>query len=116
MKKYIIGKNDANQRLDKFISKAVPSLPKSLMYKYIRTKRIKLCGKKAAISDRLRENDVLELYINDEFFEQQKNDNYDFLKAGKKLDIVYEDENIMLLNKPEGLLCHLPRENTAIRL
>lgn len=106
MKKYIIGKNDANQRLDKFISKAVPSLPKSLMYKYIRTKRIKLCGKKAAISDRLRENDVLELYINDEFFEQQKNDNYDFLKAGKKLDIVYEDENIMLLNKPEGLLCH----------
>ena len=106
MKKYIIGKNDANQRLDKFISKAVPSLPKSLMYKYIRTKRIKLCGKKASISDRLSENDVVELYINDEFFEAIPNDSFDFLKAGKKLDIVYEDDNVMLLNKSEGLLCH----------
>ena len=106
MKKFIIGKNDANQRLDKFISKAVPDLPKSLMYKYIRTKKIKLNRKRAQISDRLCENDVLELYINDEFFANEAKKDYDFLKSGKKLDIVYEDENIMLLNKPEGLLCH----------
>ena len=106
MKKFIIGKNDANQRLDKFISKAVPDLPKSLMYKYIRTKKIKLNRKRAQISDRLCENDVLELYINDEFFANEAKKDYDFLKSSKKLDIVYEDENIMLLNKPEGLLCH----------
>ena len=87
MKKFIIGKNDANQRLDKFISKAVPDLPTSLMYKFIRTKKIKLNRKKAAISDRLCENDVLELYIKDEFFQNQDVNNYDFMKAGKKLDI-----------------------------
>lgn len=106
MKKIIIGKNDANQRLDKFISKAVPDLPTSLMYKFIRTKKIKLNRKKAAISDRLCENDVLELYIKDEFFQNQDVNNYDFMKAGKKLDIVFEDKNIMLINKPEGLICH----------
>lgn len=109
MKEFIILKNDANQRLDKFISKAIPSLPKTLMYKFIRTKHIKLNGKKADISTRLNEGDVICAYIKDEFFEKTA-PKYDFLSAGDSLNIVYEDENILLLDKPQGLLSH-PDEN-----
>lgn len=105
MKEFIITKNDANQRFDKFITKTVPLLPQSLLYKYLRLKRIKLNGKKAEISTRLKEGDKVEMYINDEFFEE-KEEKYSFLSAGKELHIVYEDENIMLLNKKVGLLSH----------
>ena len=69
MKSFTIGKNDADKRLDKFIAKAAPMLPKNLMYKYIRLKRIKVNGKKSDIAFRLKEGDVVEMYINDEFFE-----------------------------------------------
>lgn len=105
MRSFTITKNDADQRLDKFISKSVPALPKSLMYKYIRLKRIKLNRKRADISTRLCEGDIVDMYISDEFFEQAQY-KYDFLKAGKELDIVYEDENILICNKKAGLLCH----------
>lgn len=105
MKTFIISKNDSGQRLDKFISKAVPALPKSLMYKYIRTKRIKVNSKRSDISTKLCENDVVDMYINDEFF-APSDERYDFLSASKNLDIVYEDENIILLNKKVGLLSH----------
>lgn len=105
MKTFIISKNDSGQRLDKFISKAVPALPKSLMYKYIRTKRIKVNSKRSDISTKLSENDVVDMYINDEFF-APADERYDFLSASKSIDIVYEDENIILLNKKVGLLSH----------
>lgn len=105
-----INRNDANQRLDKFLSKRFKTMPKSLMYKYIRTKYIKVNGKRCEISTRLNEGDVITLYIRDEFFDEPQYDTYDFLKAPKNIDIVYEDENIVLLNKPTGLLCH-PDEN-----
>ena len=105
MKAFTIGQNDAEQRLDKFISKAVPSLPTSLMYKYIRTKHIKVNRKRAQISTRLKTGDLVELYINDEFFEKGQ-PHYDFFKAGNTLNIVYEDENIILCDKPQGLLVH----------
>ena len=105
MKSFIIGQNDAGQRFDKFITKTLPSLPKSLMYKYLRTKRIKLNGKKADISTRLNKGDVVDMYINDEFF-AEKEEKYSFLGAGKVLDIIYEDENIMVLDKKVGILSH----------
>ncbi len=105
MKEYKIEKNDAGQRVDKFITKTVPLLPQSLLYKYLRLKRIKLNGKRAEISTRLQEGDVLTLYINDEFF-APKEETYDFLRAGKQLDILYEDENLLLLDKKVGLLSH----------
>ncbi|MGN1316541.1 MAG: RluA family pseudouridine synthase [Acutalibacteraceae bacterium] len=110
MKEFIINKNDSGQRLDKYISKSVPLLPQSLMYKYIRSKRIKINGKRSEISYRLQENDVVSMYINDEFFEQVK-PKYDFLNAGKSLKIVYEDENIILIDKPTGLLSHPDESN-----
>ncbi len=105
MKEFIINKNDAGQRLDKYITKSFPLLPQSLMYKYIRSKRIKINNKRSEISYRLQENDVISLYINDEFFEPVK-PKYDFLGAGKNLELVYEDENIFLIDKPTGLLSH----------
>ena len=105
MKEIIIQANDANQRLDKFLSKAFDSMPKSLMYKYIRTKYIKLNSKKCAIDDVLKEGDVLTFYIKDEFFET-KYDEYEFMKAPKKLSVIYEDENLIIIDKPEGVLSH----------
>ncbi len=105
MKEFIITKNDASLRLDKFITKNCPTLPSSLMFKYIRTKRIKVNGKRAEISTRLNAGDKVEAYINDEFFTEIK-PTHDFLSAPSKLDIVYEDENILLADKKQGLLVH----------
>ncbi len=105
MKSFTVKKNDAGKRLDAFLSKSLPNLPKTLMYKYIRKKRIKINSKRAEISTRLCEGDVIDLYINDEFFEKSKT-RYDFLSASKSLDVVYEDDNIILLNKKAGLLSH----------
>lgn len=105
MKSFTIGKNDAGTRLDRFMTKTAPLLPKSLLYKYIRLKRIKVNGKRAEISTRLLEGSVVEAYINDEFF-GEKEKSYDFMNASTQLDIVYEDENILLLDKRQGLLVH----------
>lgn len=105
LKSFSISKNDSGQRLDKFVTKAVPNLPQTLMYKYIRMKRIKVNGKRGEISYKLAEGDVIDMYINDEFFAPVQ-DRYDFLSASKNLDIVYEDENILLLDKKVGLLSH----------
>ena len=101
-----IRKNDANQRIDKFLQKRFKTLPKALMYKYIRKKCIKLNGKKCDISDMLCEGDILTFYIKDEFFEAAQEKSYDFLKAPKKFDIVYEDENIILIDKKPGVIVH----------
>ena len=106
MKELRVGQNDAGQRLDRFVGKAVPLLPDSLLQKYIRLKRIKLNGKGAKRDTRLAAGDVLQLYINDEFFEKPREEN-SYLKVGTpRLNIVYEDENILLLDKKPGVLCH----------
>ena len=105
MKEIVVKKNDSGQRLDRFLTKSFGSLPQALMYKYIRTKRIKLNGKRAEISTRLNEGDLLQLYINDDLLAPAK-PKYDFLSAPVRLDIIYEDENILLVNKPEGLVVH----------
>ncbi len=106
MKEFTIGANDAGQRLDRFLAKAVPLLPASLAQKYIRLKRIKLGGKRAERDTRLKEGDVLQLYINDEFFEKPREDNAFLTVASPKLNIVYEDENILLVDKRPGLAVH----------
>ncbi len=105
-----ISKNDAGQRIDKFLGKRFPTMPKSLLYKYIRTKYIKLNGKRCDAADRLTEGDILTLYIKDEFFDAPIYDRFDFLKAPLQLDTVYEDKNIILLDKKPGLIVH-PDEN-----
>ena len=96
----IIRENDAGQRLDKFLLKAVPGLPKALMYKFLRTRHIKLNGKKAEISTRLQTGDKLTFFINDEFF--VKDERRQFMGAKPDVKVVYEDENVLLLDKPSG--------------
>ncbi len=105
MKSFTVGSNDATLRLDKFIAKNIPALPKSLMYKYIRCKDIKVNGKRAEISTRLQVGDRVDAYIKDEFLIPPKK-HYDFLSASRQLTVVYEDENILLADKPQGVLSH----------
>lgn len=104
MREFIIQADDANQRVDKFITKTMKTLPKSLMYKYIRNKKIKVNNKRCDISQRLLEGDSMQCYIAEEFFDMviQKN----FLKVPSKLQIIYEDESILIVDKPSGLLAH----------
>ena len=102
-----IKKNDANQRLDKFLQKRFKTLPKSLMYKYIRKKCIKVNGKKCDIQTMLKEGDVLTFYIKDEFFEASEQKSYEFMKAPKTFDIVYEDENLILIDKKPGIIARV---------
>ena len=106
MKEFTIGPNDAGQRLDRFLAKAVPLLPASLAQKYIRLKRIKCNGGRAQRDTRLQEGDVLQLYINDEFFDKPREDNAYLTVAAPKLNIVYEDDQILLVDKRPGQAVH----------
>ena len=106
MKEFTIGKNDAGQRLDRYLAKAVPLLPASLAQKYIRIKRIKRNGGRCQRDDRLEIGDVLQLYINDEFFDAPREDNAYLTVAAPKLNIVYEDDQIILVDKRPGLAVH----------
>lgn len=106
MKEFTIRENDADIRLDKFVSKAVPSLPSNLIQKYIRLKRIKVNSARAKPDARLSLGDVVTMYLNDEFFESSR-----AKKAAQKLtssfpNILYEDENIILADKPAGISVH----------
>ena len=106
MKELRIEKNDAQQRLDRFLAKAVPLLPASLAQKYIRLKRIKLNGGRAQRDTRLQEGDVLQLYINDEFFDKPREDNAFLTVATPSINIVYEDDHILLVDKRPGQAVH----------
>ena len=106
MKEFTITQNDAGQRLDRWLAKTLPLLPAPLAQKYIRLKRIKLGGKRVERNTRLNVGDVLQLYINDEFFETPKAENAYLTVSAPKLNIVYEDENILLVDKKPGLAVH----------
>ena len=106
MREMTIGKNDAGQRLDRFLSKALPLLPPALAQKYIRIKRVKVNGGRAQRDQRLREGDVLQLYINDEFFDKPSEENMFLTLFKPRLTVVYEDEHILLADKPQGLVVH----------
>lgn len=106
MKEFRIGKNDSGQRLDRFLAKTVPLLPASLAQKYIRLKRIKVDGKRAERDTRLQEGSILTMYVNDEFFEKPREENAYLTVTAPNLNIVYEDENILLVDKRPGLAVH----------
>ncbi len=105
MREIVIGKNDAGQRLDRFLRKALPSLPSGKMYKFIRQKDVKLNGKRCEISDRLCEGDVLRLFIPDEFFAVPSARRVPSVPL-EKPQIIFEDRNILIALKPAGLLVH----------
>jgi len=106
MREFTIEKNDAGQRLDRWLGKAVPLLPAPLAQKYIRLKRVKVNGKGAKRDIRLQMGDQLQLYINDEFFARPAQDNAFLSVFRPVLDILYEDQNLLVCNKRPGLLCH----------
>ena len=117
MKEYVISKNDAGQRLDRWLAKTVPLLPGPLAQKYIRLKRVKVNGKGSKRDVRLQIGDVLQLYINDEFFQQPSEENAFLSVFQPRLDLVYEDEHLLLVNKRPGLVVHpdeTERVNTLI--
>ena len=114
MRELIIGKNDAGQRLDKFLTKAL-DLPQSLLYKSIRLKKIKVNRKRAEANMKLAEGDTIQCFLAEEFFEKGKKHGFSegsslgaesLCRINTKLDIVYEDENLILVNKPAGLSVH----------
>ena len=117
MKEFTIGPNDAGQRLDRWLAKTMPLLPAPLAQKYIRLKRVKVNGKGSKRDVRLQKGDLLQLYINDEFFDRPTPENA-FLSVFKpQLDILYEDEHLLLLNKRPGMVVHpddKERVNTLI--
>jgi len=100
---FVINSNDSGQRLDKYISKVMPTLPFSLLYKAIRTKDVKVNKKRTTQDYRLKEGDVVELYLKDDFSKPQE---YNFKDITPNLNIVYEDCNILLTNKPQGMSVH----------
>ena len=114
MRELTIGKNDAGQRLDKFITKAL-DLPTSLLYKSIRLKKIKVNRKRAEIGTILAEGDTVQCFLADEFFSRLDGEGSEkrvsLGKVQPNLDIVYEDENILLVNKRPGVSVHEDEHN-----
>ena len=108
MKEFIVTENDAGQRLDRFAAKCAPKLPSGLLQRYFRTKDVKVNGRWAKPDVRLVRGDVVRLYVPDEFFgEARRKDDGAWLSSlHPKLDIIYEDGNILLVNKRPGVLCH----------
>ena len=112
-----VGKNDAGQRLDKFLSKAVKGLPMSMMYKSIRLKKIKVNRARTEQKYILKEGDEIQLFLRDEFFDVPENDEKAIYHIEPKLTVVYEDDNILLCEKRPGVLVHEDAsggENTLI--
>ena len=106
MKQYTATANDEGVRLSRFVQSVTRDFPTSLLYKSFRNKRIKVNGKKGVPEDRIKAGDLIELYINDEFFDKPREDNLFLTLFKPSLDIVYEDENLLLLNKRPGLVVH----------
>lgn len=104
MKKLVVLKNDASQRLDKFLKKVTVGLPDSLLYKYLRKKCVKVNGKHVTDGAYvLHEGDELNLYMNEDFFVSAEDS---FLTLTPEIDVAYEDEHLLVLEKPVGLSCH----------
>ena len=123
MKEIEINSNEAGQRFDKFLGKYLDQAPKSFLYKMLRKKNITLNGKKAAGNEILALGDNVKLFFSDETIKKfsktseevfrpvQKNT----AKSKVKLNVLYEDENVIFLNKPVGMLSQKAnREDTSL--
>ncbi len=104
MRELKIGKNDAGQRVDKFITKTL-DLPTSLLYKSIRLKKIKVNRKRTEPSTILSEGDTIQCFLSEEFFDKKVDDS-SLSRISPKLTVIYEDENIILLDKRPGVSVH----------
>lgn len=105
MKELCAGKNDSGQRLDRFMEKMFPTMPQSLRYKYIRQKCVRVNGKHKDSSYRISEGDIMRFYISDEFFGVPEQASEQLRKIKPSFKVIYEDNNIIIADKPVGLLC-----------
>ncbi len=110
MKEVKIGKNDSGQRMDRFLKKFLAKAPQGFIYKMLRKKRIKLNNKRVKPKDIIEEGDIVQFYLANEtinkFIEEKEE-----IKSSMKLDIIYEDKNVLLINKPKGVLSHSANNN-----
>lgn len=102
MQSLIISKTESGQRLDKYLQKYLSEAPKSFLYKMMRKKNIVLNGKKADGSEKVKEGDEIRLFLADETIQKfvKKESAYPY----KKLSVIYEDEHVLIVNKPVGML------------
>ena len=105
MREFVINQNDKGQRLDKFIQKTVKGIPTSLMYKSIRTKKIKVNRKRAELGQILSLGDTVQMFLSEDLF-SDKIYSCEFSSVKPSLNIVYEDENLLICDKPAGILVH----------
>ena len=113
MKQVTVNKNAAGQRIDRFLSKTYPALSQGFICKTIRKKDIKVNGKRTEANYKLIEGDVITLYIRDELFEIKKPSDDDFITTDGGISVIYEDENIILVDKEPGLVVHEDNDNTS---
>lgn len=114
MKSFTAGPNENGVRLSRFVEGVTKDMPRSMMYKAFRNKRIKVNGKRAEPDTRLSAGDLIELYINDEFFPVGKpTAKTANPRRQPSVTVVYEDENFAVLYKPAHLLCHSDRTGDA---
>ena len=114
MKKFVAGPNESDVRLSRFVESVTKDMPRSLMYKSFRNKRIKVNGKRGEADTRLKEGDIIELYINDEFFPVVSPTRpKPAPRRQPAVTVIYEDDNIAALYKPAHLLCHSDRTGDA---
>ena len=106
MKQYTATANDEGVRLSRFVQSVTRDFPISLLYKSFRNKRIKVNGKGSKRDVRLETGDILQLYINDEFFDKPNEENLFLTVFKPQLNIVYEDENLLLVDKRPGMSVH----------
>lgn len=112
MRQFTVTKQEDGMRLNRWLEKTAPRLSGALMYRFLRTKHIKVNGKRAEAGDRLRAGDVVTTFISDDFFVSDR-PKYRFLGAASKLTVLYEDEQIALLYKPAGIAVHDEEGGTA---
>jgi 23S rRNA pseudouridine955/2504/2580 synthase len=105
MKELIITPNEAEQRIDRFLKKFIPKASKGFIYKMIRKKRIKINGVRVSPDYILQIDDTIQLYLSEDTIEGFR-DIKQIISFEQLMDIVYEDDNILLVNKPKGLLVH----------
>ena len=103
MREFVINENDASQRVDKYIQKTCHQMPKSLMFRLIRQKKIKVNRKRCEPNQMLNVNDTVQMFISDEFFVEKKMN----IQNTKRLkNIVFEDDNFLILDKEVGVIVH----------
>lgn len=114
MTEITVTKNDAGQRADRFLTKAYPNLSLPLICKLMRKKRIKLNGARTEPNVKLNEGDVFRFYLSSELLDTGGREKpADFRNVPPELDIIFEDENILLCDKPVGMVVHEDNDNTS---